>query len=473
MKHPIAQKIDTPLFHMVGEVADSLNRECYTVGGYVRDLFLNRQSKDIDFVTVGSGIDVAEALANKLGRGAHLCVFQNFGTAQVKYKSTEIEFVGARRESYRRDSRKPIVEDGTLDDDISRRDFTINAMALCVNNDRFGELIDKFGGVEDLQQKIIRTPLDPDITFSDDPLRMMRAVRFATQLNFTIFPETFDAITRNAHRISIISKERINDELMKIMSSPKPSIGWKLLQQCDLLKLIFPELDAMKGVEVVNGRGHKDNFFHTLEVVDNVALKSTDVWLRWAALMHDIAKPVTKRWDNNIGWTFHNHNFIGAKMIPRIFRSMKLPLNEKMKYVQKLVELHMRPIALVEEEVTDSAVRRMLFEAGDDIEDLMTLSEADITSKNQEKVRRFLDNFTIVRQKLIEIEEKDRIRNFQPPISGEDIMQIFNIPPCREIGLIKEHIKNAILDGKIPNERDAAYTLMLEKAAELGLKPIN
>lgn len=473
MKHPIAQKIDTPLFHMVGEVADSLNRECYTVGGYVRDLFLNRQSKDIDFVTVGSGIDVAEALANKLGRGAHLCVFQNFGTAQVKYKSTEIEFVGARRESYRRDSRKPIVENGTLDDDISRRDFTINAMALCVNNDRFGELIDKFGGVEDLQQKIIRTPLDPDITFSDDPLRMMRAVRFATQLNFTIFPETFDAITRNAHRISIISKERINDELMKIMSSPKPSIGWKLLQQCGLLKLIFPELDAMKGVEVVNGRGHKDNFFHTLEVVDNVALKSTDVWLRWAALMHDIAKPVTKRWDNNIGWTFHNHNFIGAKMIPRIFRSMKLPLNEKMKYVQKLVELHMRPIALVEEEVTDSAVRRMLFEAGDDIEDLMTLSEADITSKNQEKVRRFLDNFTIVRQKLIEIEEKDRIRNFQPPISGEDIMQIFNIPPCREIGLIKEHIKNAILDGKIPNERDAAYTLMLEKAAELGLKPIN
>ena len=466
MKHPIAQKIDTPLFHMVGEVADSLNRECYTVGGYVRDLFLNRQSKDIDFVTVGSGIDVAEALANKMGRGAHLCVFQNFGTAQVKYKSTEIEFVGARRESYRRDSRKPIVEDGTLDDDISRRDFTINAMALCVNNDRFGELIDKFGGVEDLQQKIIRTPLDPDITFSDDPLRMMRAVRFATQLNFTIFPETFDAITRNAHRISIISKERINDELMKIMSSPKPSIGWKLLQQCGLLKLIFPELDAMKGVEVVNGRGHKDNFFHTLEVVDNVALKSTDVWLRWAALMHDIAKPVTKRWDNNIGWTFHNHNFIGAKMIPRIFRSMKLPLNEKMKYVQKLVELHMRPIALVEEEVTDSAVRRMLFEAGDDIEDLMTLSEADITSKNQEKVRRFLDNFTIVRQKLIEIEEKDRIRNFQPPISGEDIMQIFNIPPCREIGLIKEHIKNAILDGKIPNERDAAYTLMLEKAAE-------
>lgn len=473
MKHPIAQKIDTPLFHMVGEVADSLNRECYTVGGYVRDLFLNRQSKDIDFVTVGSGIDVAEALANKLGRGAHLCVFQNFGTAQVKYKSTEIEFVGARRESYRRDSRKPIVEDGTLDDDISRRDFTINAMALCVNNDRFGELIDKFGGAEDLQQKIIRTPLDPDITFSDDPLRMMRAVRFATQLNFTIFPETFDAITRNAHRISIISKERINDELMKIMSSPKPSIGWKLLQQCGLLKLIFPELDAMKGVEVVNGRGHKDNFFHTLEVVDNVALKSTDVWLRWAALMHDIAKPVTKRWDNNIGWTFHNHNFIGAKMIPRIFRSMKLPLNEKMKYVQKLVELHMRPIALVEEEVTDSAVRRMLFEAGDDIEDLMTLSEADITSKNQEKVRRFLDNFTIVRQKLIEIEEKDRIRNFQPPISGEDIMQIFNIPPCREIGLIKEHIKNAILDGKIPNERDAAYTLMLEKAAELGLKPTN
>lgn len=471
--HSIAHKIDTELFHIVGKVADELNRECYTVGGYVRDLFLNRPSKDIDFVTVGSGIEVAEALASKIGRGAHLCVFQNFGTAQVKYHATELEFVGARRESYRRDSRKPIVEDGTLDDDISRRDFTINAMALCVNANRFGELIDKFGGIEDLQHKIIRTPLDPDITFSDDPLRMMRAVRFATQLNFTIYPETFEAIKRNAERISIISKERIVDELMKIMASPKPSIGWDLLYHCGLLKLIFPELAAMKGVETVNGRGHKDNFYHTLEVLDNVAQKSDNVWLRWAALMHDIAKPVTKRWDNSIGWTFHNHNFIGAKMIPRIFRNMKLPLNEKMKYVQKMVELHMRPIALVEDEVTDSAVRRLLFDADNDIEDLMTLCEADITSKNQEKVRRFLDNFLLVRKKLVEIEEKDRIRNFQPPVSGEEIMEIFGLSPSREVGIIKEHIKNAILDGEIPNEREAAYSLMLKKASEMGLHPVN
>lgn len=469
--HTITSKIDNELFHNIGHVADTLGRECYAVGGYVRDLFLNRTSKDIDFVTVGSGIEVAKALAKQFGREAHLCVFQNFGTAQVKFRSVELEFVGARRESYRRDSRKPIVEDGTLDDDISRRDFTINAMAICVNAHRFGELIDKFGGVDDLNRRIIRTPLDPDITFSDDPLRMMRAIRFATQLNFTIHHETFEAITRNTHRISIISKERINDELMKIMASPKPSIGWNLLNKCGLLKLIFPELAALKGVEVLKGRGHKDNFYHTLEVLDNVARKSDNVWLRWAALMHDIAKPVTKRWDDKIGWTFHNHNFIGAKMIPRIFRAMKLPLNEKMKYVQKMVELHMRPIALVEDIVTDSAVRRMLFEAGDDIDDLMLLCEADITSKNEEKVRRHLDNFNMVRQKLIEIEEKDRIRNFQPPVTGEDIMTVFNIEPCKEIGIIKEHIKNAILDGSIPNDRDAAYQLMLTKAAELGLFP--
>lgn len=469
--HTITSKIDNELFHNIGHVADTLGRECYAVGGYVRDLFLNRTSKDIDFVTVGSGIEVAKALAKQFGREAHLCVFQNFGTAQVKFRSVELEFVGARRESYRRDSRKPIVEDGTLDDDISRRDFTINAMAICVNAHRFGELIDKFGGVDDLNRRIIRTPLDPDITFSDDPLRMMRAIRFATQLDFTIHHETFEAITRNAHRISIISKERINDELMKIMASPKPSIGWNLLNKCGLLKLIFPELAALKGVEVLKGRGHKDNFYHTLEVLDNVARKSDNVWLRWAALMHDIAKPVTKRWDDKIGWTFHNHNFIGAKMIPRIFRAMKLPLNEKMKYVQKMVELHMRPIALVEDIVTDSAVRRMLFEAGDDIDDLMLLCEADITSKNEEKVRRHLDNFNMVRQKLIEIEEKDRIRNFQPPVTGEDIMTVFNIEPCKEIGIIKEHIKNAILDGSIPNDRDAAYQLMLTKAAELGLFP--
>ena len=467
--HPIAKKIDTQIFHTVGEMADSLNRQCYTVGGYVRDLFLDRKSKDIDFVTVGSGIEVAQALAKKLGKGTHLSVFQNFGTAQVKYRGIELEFVGARRESYRRDSRKPIVEDGTLADDLSRRDFTINAMAICVNNSLFGELIDPYDGIGDLGRKLIRTPLDPDITFSDDPLRMMRAIRFATQLNFTIYPETFNAITRNASRITIISKERVMDELMKIMASPKPSIGWELLYRCGLLKLIFPEFAAMKGVEVVNGRGHKDNFYHTLEVLDNVAQKSDNVWLRWSALLHDIAKPVTKKWDDNIGWTFHNHNFIGAKMIPRIFKEMRFPLNEKMKYVQKMVELHMRPIALVEDEVTDSAVRRLLFDAGDDIEDLMTLCEADITSKNQEKVKRFLDNFIIVRRKLVEIEEKDRIRNFQPPVSGEEIMKLFGLQPSREVGTLKEHIKNAILDGIIPNERDAAYALMLEKAKEMGL----
>lgn len=467
--HPIAKKIDTQIFHTVGEMADSLNRQCYTVGGYVRDLFLDRKSKDIDFVTVGSGIEVAQALAKKLGKGTHLSVFQNFGTAQVKYRGIELEFVGARRESYRRDSRKPIVEDGTLADDLSRRDFTINAMAICVNNSLFGELIDPYDGIGDLGRKLIRTPLDPDITFSDDPLRMMRAIRFATQLNFTIYPETFNAITRNASRITIISKERVMDELMKIMASPKPSIGWELLYRCGLLKLIFPEFAAMKGVEVVNGRGHKDNFYHTLEVLDNVAQKSDNVWLRWSALLHDIAKPVTKKWDDNIGWTFHNHNFIGAKMIPRIFKEMRFPLNEKMKYVQKMVELHMRPIALVEDEVTDSAVRRLLFDAGDDIEDLMTLCEADITSKNQEKVKRFLDNFVIVRRKLVEIEEKDRIRNFQPPVSGEEIMKLFGLQPSREVGTLKEHIKNAILDGIIPNERDAAYALMLEKAKEMGL----
>ena len=467
--HPIAKKIDTQIFHTVGEMADSINRQCYTVGGYVRDLFLDRKSKDIDFVTVGSGIEVAQALAKKLGKGTHLSVFQNFGTAQVKYHGIELEFVGARRESYRRDSRKPIVEDGTLADDLSRRDFTINAMAICVNNSLFGELIDPYDGIGDLGRKLIRTPLDPDITFSDDPLRMMRAIRFATQLNFTIYPETFNAITRNASRITIISKERVMDELMKIMASPKPSIGWELLYRCGLLKLIFPEFAAMKGVEVVNGRGHKDNFYHTLEVLDNVAQKSDNVWLRWSALLHDIAKPVTKKWDDNIGWTFHNHNFIGAKMIPRIFKEMRFPLNEKMKYVQKMVELHMRPIALVEDEVTDSAVRRLLFDAGDDIEDLMTLCEADITSKNQEKVKRFLDNFVIVRRKLVEIEEKDRIRNFQPPVSGEEIMKLFGLQPSREVGTLKEHIKNAILDGIIPNERDAAYALMLEKAKEMGL----
>lgn len=468
-----SQKINTPLFHSVGSIADSMNRQCYVVGGYVRDLFLCRHSKDIDFVTVGSGIEVAETVARHLGRGARCNVFKNFGTAQVKFRDTELEFVGARRESYSHDSRKPVVEDGTLDDDLSRRDFTINAMAMSVNRDNFGELIDPYDGVGDLDRQLIRTPLDPDITFSDDPLRMMRAIRFATQLGFTIYDETFEAISRNASRIKIISHERIADELMKIMSSPVPSIGWTLLMNCGLLSYILPELEAMKGVETVNGRGHKDNFYHTLTVLDNVARKSDNVWLRWGALLHDIAKPVTKRWDGKTGWTFHNHNFIGAKMVPRIFRNLRLPLNEKMKYVQKLVELHMRPIALVEDEVTDSAVRRLLFDAGDDIDELMTLCEADITSKNQVKVRQFLDNFALVRRKMVELEEKDRIRNFQPPVSGEEIMEIYGLSPSREVGQIKESIKNAILDGVIPNERDAALEYMHQVAAKMNLHPLN
>lgn len=468
-----SQKLDTPLFHSVGSIADSMNRQCYVVGGYVRDLFLCRHSKDIDFVTVGSGIEVAEAVARHLGRGARCNVFKNFGTAQVKFRDTELEFVGARRESYSHDSRKPVVEDGTLDDDLSRRDFTINAMAMSVNRDNFGELIDPYDGVGDLDRQLIRTPLDPDITFSDDPLRMMRAIRFATQLGFTIYDETFEAISRNASRIKIISHERIADELMKIMSSPVPSIGWTLLMHCGLLSYILPELEAMKGVETVNGRGHKDNFYHTLTVLDNVARKNDNVWLRWGALLHDIAKPVTKRWDGKSGWTFHNHNFIGAKMVPRIFRNLRLPLNEKMKYVQKLVELHMRPIALVEDEVTDSAVRRLLFDAGDDIDELMTLCEADITSKNQVKVRQFLDNFALVRRKMVELEEKDRIRNFQPPVSGEEIMEIYGLSPSREVGQIKESIKNAILDGVIPNERDAALEYMHQVAAKMNLHPLN
>lgn len=472
-KELIDSHLNVDVFHVVGNVADSLQRECYVVGGYVRDIFLRRHSKDIDFVTVGSGIEVAEAVAKSFGRKTTLAVFRNFGTAQVKSRGVELEFVGARRESYTRGSRKPIVEDGTLSDDQRRRDFTINAMAICVNKNRYGELLDPFDGMGDMSRRIIRTPLDPDITFSDDPLRMMRAVRFATQLNFDIYPETFSAIERNRERIAIISRERVMDELMKIMSSEHPSRGFVLLKECRLLELIFPELAALCGVETVNGRGHKDNFHHTMQVLENVAAKSDNVWLRWAALLHDIAKPVTKRYDPKIGWTFHNHNFIGEKMIPRIFKRMKFPMNDKMKYVQKLVGLHMRPIALVEDEVTDSAVRRLLFDAGDDIDDLMTLCEADITSKNQEKVRRFLDNFTLVRRKLVELEEKDRVRNFQPPVSGEDIMQTFALAPCREVGLIKESIKNAILDGIIPNDFVSAYRYMLEVAKKYGLTAVN
>lgn len=464
-------KIDSKVMHTVGTCADTLGRECYVVGGYVRDIFLRRHSKDMDFVTVGSGIEVAKSVASALGRGTHLSVFRTYGTAQVKRGDLELEFVGARKESYTPESRNPLVESGTLDDDLSRRDFTINALAVCVNSHRFGELVDKFNGLSDMQAQIIRTPLDPDITFSDDPLRMMRAVRFATQLGFTIHAETLEAIHRNAGRISIITRERIMDELMKIMHSAKPSIGWHLLADTGLLKHIFPELNALRGVETVNGRSHKDNFQHTLEVLDKVALNSQDVWLRWAALLHDIAKPVTKRWDDKIGWTFHNHNFIGAKMVPKIFKAMKFPLNDHMKYVSKMVELHMRPIALVEDGVTDSAVRRLIHDAGDDLEDLMTLCRADITSKNQEKVRRHLANFDHVREKMTELEARDHVRNFQPPVRGEEIMELFALKPCREVGVIKDAIKDAILDGVIPNEREAAWQFMLNKAKELGLEP--
>lgn len=473
LRGSLGAKIDLPVFRLVGDVADKLGRECYVVGGYVRDLMLGRPSKDVDFLTVGSGIEVARELARKM-RGSHLSVFKNFGTAQVKGRDIELEFVGARKESYNRDSRKPIVEDGTLADDISRRDFTVNAMALCVNAGRFGELVDMYGGEADLAAGVIRTPLDPDITFSDDPLRMMRAVRFATQLGFEIVPETFDAIRRNAQRISIISRERVMDELMKIMRSAKPSVGWVLLLRTGLLKLIFPELFALRGVEQVRGVGHKDNFYHTLAVLDNVAERSDNVWLRWAALLHDIAKPVTKRWDENAGWTFYGHNVVGAKMVPRIFRKMKFPLNDKMKYVQRLVDLHMRPIALVEDEVTDSAVRRLLFDAGDDIDDLMLLCSADITSKNREKVDRFRSNYELVKQKMVELEERDRIRNFQPPVDGLEIMATFGLGECREVGIIKERIKNAILDGEIPNDHNAARGLMIGFAAEeLGLNPVD
>ncbi|MGN1257911.1 MAG: CCA tRNA nucleotidyltransferase, partial [Candidatus Limisoma sp.] len=414
----LADKLSDKIFHTVGIVADGMSQPCYVVGGYVRDLFLHRTSKDIDFVTVGSGISLAERLATSLGGKTSLAVYRNFGTAQVKHGDLELEFVGARRESYHRESRNPIVEDGTLDDDQRRRDFTINAMAISVNADSFGELVDPFGGIDDLGRKIIRTPLDPDITFSDDPLRMMRAIRFATQLQFDIFPETFEAIKRNAYRIEIISKERIYDELTKIMKSSRPSTGIILLERSGLLALICPELAALKGSEVKDGRGHKDNFYHTMQVLDRVAERSDNVWLRWAALFHDVAKPVTKKYDAHLGWTFHNHNFVGKKMIPSIFKRMKFPMDDRMKYVQKLVELHMRPIALVEDIVTDSAVRRLLFEAGDDIDDLMTLCEADITSKNSEKVKRFLDNYVLVRKKLEEIEEKDRIEIF---VDGESI----------------------------------------------------
>lgn len=467
----IARHLSQEVFHLVGEVADELGRECYVVGGYVRDIFLERDSNDMDFVTVGSGIEVAAAVSRRIGRKAHLAVFKTYGTAQVKTRQWELEFVGARRESYHRESRNPIVEDGTLDDDQRRRDFTINAMAICLNADRYGQLLDPFDGMGDLSRRIIRTPLDPDITFSDDPLRMMRAVRFATQLDFDIWPDTMRAIKRNAHRIAIITRERIADELMKVMRSPHPSRGFELLDESGLLPLIFPELAALKGVEVMHGRAHKDNFLHTMQVLDNVAAASPNEWLRWAALLHDIGKPTSKRWDDQQGWTFHNHNYVGERMVPKIFARMRLPQNEHMKYVKKLVGLHMRPIALVEDEVTDSAVRRLLFDAGDDIDDLMTLCKADITSKNQEKVKRFKDNFDLVKRKLVDIEEKDRVRNFQPPVDGQEIMDTFGLRPSREVGEIKDVIKDAILDGDIQNDYAQAYRLMLRRAAELDIAP--
>lgn len=467
----IQKHLEKPVFRMISAAADEMQVECYLIGGQVRDFFLYRPSKDIDIVAVGKGIELAEAVAKRMGKHTRISVFKNFGTAQVKHGEYEIEFVGARKESYRLDSRKPIVEDGTLKEDQERRDFTINAMAFCLNKERYGELLDPFNGMQDLEDLIIRTPRDPSITFSDDPLRMMRAIRFASQLGFDIFPETFDAIKENRERIKIVSMERVTDELNKIILSPKPSVGFILLEKTGLLEIIFPELLALKGAETKDGVGHKDNFYHTLAVLDNIAKKTDNLWLRWSALLHDIAKPVTKRWDPKLGWTFHNHNYVGEKMVPRIFRRMKLPQNEKMKYTRKMVSLHMRPMQLVEEEVTDSAVRRLLFDAGDDIDDLMTLCEADITSKNPARVRRFLSNFQIVRKKLKEIEEKDRVRNFQPPVDGNEIMEVFGLPEGREVGLLKAAIKDAILDGVIPNERDAAFKFMLKKAEEMNLKP--
>lgn len=468
--------LNTPIFHQIGEVADHLGMECYVVGGFVRDLFLERPSKDIDCLVVGSGIQVAEELAKRLGRGAHISVFRNFGTAQVKYKGQEIEFVGARKESYSHDSRKPIVEDGTLDDDLDRRDFTINALAVCLNRERYGQLVDNFNGLMDLEDGIIATPLDPDITFSDDPLRMMRCIRFSTQLNFLIEEDTELALIRNAERIKIISQERIIDELNKIMLSPSPSIGFVEMSRSGLLPIIFPELAAMEGVEVRNGRAHKDNFYHTLEVLDNVCHHGGEratLWLRWAALLHDIGKPRSKKWENGVGWTFHNHNYIGQKMVPTIFRRMKLPTDERMAYVAKLVGLHMRPIAIADEEVTDSAVRRLLFEAGEDIEDLMILCEADITSRNQQKKQRFLDNFQLVRQKLADLQARDNYRTWQNPITGEEIMETFGLSPCKEIGILKQAVKDAIWDSIIPNDHEAAYEFMLNKAKEMGLTPSN
>ena len=469
----LAQLLDQDIFHQISEAADRLGLECYVVGGYVRDIFLERPSNDIDVVVVGSGIAVAEELKRMVGKRAHLSVFKNFGTAQVKFRQKgreyEVEFVGARKESYSHDSRKPVVEDGTLEDDQDRRDFTINAMAICLNRHRFGELVDPFNGLADLEDGIIATPLEPDITFSDDPLRMMRCVRFATQLNFQIEEVTYVALERMADRIRIVSGERIKDELNKIIMAPHPSIGFDYLQRTGLLQLILPELAALDIVEQKNGRAHKNNFYHTLEVLENVSAQSDNLWLRWAALMHDIGKTKSKRWDPAIGWTFHSHNLIGAKMVPQIFRRLMLPMDMKMKYVQKLVDLHMRPIAIADDEVTDSAVRRLLNDAGEDIDDLMTLCEADITSKNEVRKKLFLENFRMVREKLADLKTKDYVRLLQPVIDGNEIMELFHLKPSREVGVLKQYLKDAVLDNQVENEREPLMRLLMEKAHKMGL----
>ena len=482
----LATILDQPIFHQISEAAEHLGVECYVVGGYVRDIFLERPSSDIDVVVVGSGIAVATELKKILGRRAHLSVFKNFGTAQVKISnSLEVEFVGARRESYSHDSRKTIVEDGTLEDDQNRRDFTINAMAICLNKERFGELVDPFNGLADLEDGIIATPLEPGITFSDDPLRMMRCIRFATQLNFQIEEETFAALQRMADRIKIVSGERIEVELNKIIMAPHPSIGFEYLQRSGLLQLILPELAALDIVEQRNGRAHKNNFYHTLEVLENVAKSqqlhansseptaNSPLWLRWGALLHDIGKTKSKRWDPSIGWTFHNHNYLGAKMVPEIFRRLKLPMGTEMKYVQKLVDMHMRPQVIADNEVTDSAVRRLLNDAGDDIDDLMTLCEADITSKNEVRKKMFLENFRMVREKLTDLKEKDYKRLLQPVIDGNEIMEMFNLKPSREVGILKQTLKDAVLDNQVENEREPLLQLLMQKASKLGLKRVD
>lgn len=465
----LKQHLSHPVFKVVSEIVTEENLEAYVIGGFVRDLILERPSKDIDIVVIGNGLDLAEKAGKKL-RVKKVSYFKNFGTAQFLYKDLDVEFVGARKESYRRDSRKPIVEDGTLQDDQNRRDFTINALALNLNADNFGELIDPFGGLKDLEEGIIRTPLEPSKTYSDDPLRMMRAVRFAAQLDFKIERESLEAISENAERLEIISRERIMDELNKIILCDKPSRGFKLLFATKLLHQFFPEMVKLHGIETIDGKSHKDNFYHTLEVLDNICETTDDLWLRWAAILHDIAKPPTKRFDPKVGWTFHGHEEVGARMIPKIFKRLKLPLDAKMKYVQKMVRLHLRPIALVKGHVTDSAIRRLLYEAGDDIDDLMKLCNADITSKNEHKVRRYKNNFKIVKEKLIAVEEKDKVRNFQPPVDGKVIMETFGLKPCHEIGIIKNRIKEAILEGEINNDYNQAVAFMLELGKELGLE---